>query len=102
MIFSEEPDYYDLSAPEVIDAYQTALDERATTWAANFEEYPGGGVGEPYELGQGLDLWIDIVERWDDEFDGEAVSDQDEAQRLGVIVCEQAIAALVAKRLTHA
>jgi hypothetical protein len=95
-----QPFDYDLATSQGQEKYRVALEERATTWAENFEE-GGGGDGEPYELGQGLDLWIDIVERWDDEFDGDAVSDQDAARQLGVLVCNQAIGALVHKRRSH-
>jgi hypothetical protein len=92
-----EETYYDLSTSEGQEQYSEAVEQRATTWAENFEEL-GGGDGEPYQLGEGLDLWIDLVERWDDEFDGDAVSDQDVARQLGTEVCEQAITRLVGKR----
>lgn len=95
----EEP-YYDLATPEGQDQYRVAVEPRAATWAENFEE-PKQGDGDPYELGQGDDLWIDLVERWDHEFDGDAVSDQDAARQIGTEVCEQVITALVAKRSTE-
>jgi hypothetical protein len=94
---TQEEAYYDLATPEGQEQYRDAVEERATAWAKNFEEL-GGGDGTPYELGEGMDLWIDLVERWDDEFDGDAVSDQDLARQLGAEVCEQVIAALVSKR----
>jgi hypothetical protein len=94
---SDEEVYYDLATPEGQAQYREAVEERAEAWAKNFEE-PKQGDGDPYELGQGDDLWIDIVERWDDEFDGDAVSDQDAARQLGTEVCEQVIITLVGKR----
>ena len=93
----QEP-YYDLATPEGQQRYRDAMEEIATTWASNFE-FLGGGDGEPYELGQGDALWIDLVERWDNEYDGDAVSDQVEAERIGTEVCEQVIVTLVGKRL---
>jgi hypothetical protein len=93
----QEP-YYDLATPEGQQRYRDAIEEIATTWASNFE-FLGGGDGDPYEPGQGDDLWIDIVTRWDDEYDGDAVSDQAEAGRIGTEVCEQVITTLVGKRL---
>jgi hypothetical protein len=97
MFAEPEEIYYDLSTPEGQEQYRNAVELLATTWAENFEE-PKQGDGDAYELGQGDDLWIDLVERWDNELDGDAVSDQDTARQLGTQVCEQAIIALVAKR----
>jgi hypothetical protein len=97
MFIESEEIYYDLATPEGQQQYRDAVAQRATTWAENFEE-PKQGDGDPYELGQGDDLWIDLVERWDDEFDGDAVSDQDVARQLGTEVCEQVINTLVGKR----
>lgn len=97
---SPEPEetYYDLSTDKDRELYRDAVARFATTWAENFEP-EGCGDGDPYELGQGDDLWIDLVERWDDELDGDAVSDQDAARQIGTEVCEEVIIALVAKRL---
>lgn len=95
----QEP-YYDLATGEGQQRYRDAVEEIATKWAENFEE-PKQGDGDPYELGQGDDLWIDLVERWDDEYDGDAVSDQDAARQIGTEVCEQVIITLVAKRSTE-
>lgn len=90
--------YYDLSTPQGQQAYSAAVQKTATAWAENFEE-PKQGDGEPYELGQGLDLWVDLVERWEEDFGDYAVSDIDVAERIGTPVCEEVIARLVSKRL---
>lgn len=91
-------DYYDLATQAGRDLYSEHFALRAKTWAENFEEYPGGGDGEPYEAGQAWDLWVDVIERWEEDFGADVVSDLELSEQLGQAACAQVLKELVEKR----